>query len=91
MKENIVKIEQLAALLFAEKSYNKFISYIEKNQITEARIMIDMEIKKYELEKHSDSYFEHYIADKLQDFIMDLIINEIDEGKKNKQIKSNTG
>jgi len=90
MKQNILKIEQLAALLFADLQYNKFINYIETNQINAARLMIDIEIEQYDLDNHSDSYFEHSIADKLQDLVMDLVINEIDGERESKQIKSNT-
>lgn len=90
MKQNILKIEQLAALLFADIQYNKFINYIETNQINSARLMIDIEIDQYDLDSHIDSYFEHHIADQLQDLVMDLIINEVDEERENKQIKSNT-
>lgn len=90
MKQNILKIEQLAALLFADLQYNKFINYIETNQINAARLMIDIEIEQYDLDNYSDSYFEHSIADKLQDLVMDLVINEIDGERESKQIKSNT-
>jgi len=90
MKQNILKIEQLAALLFADIQYNKFINYIENNQINAARLMIDIEIEQYDLDDHTDSYFEHSIADQLQDLVMDLIIDEIDGERENKQIKSNT-
>ena len=90
MKQNILKIEQLAALLFADLLYNKFINYIEKNQINAARLMIDIEIEQNDLDDHSYSYFEHSIADQLQDLVMDLVINEIDGERENKQIKSNT-
>lgn len=90
MKQNILKIEQLAALLFADLQYNKFITYIETNRINAARLMIDIEIEQYDLDNHSDSYFEHSIADQLQDLVMDLIINEVDGERESKQIKSNT-
>ena len=78
MKQNILKIEQLAALLFADIQYNKFINYIETNQINAARLMIDIEIEQYDLDEHIDSHFEHSIASQLQDLVMDLIINELD-------------
>jgi hypothetical protein len=91
MKQNILKIEQLAALLFADKQYNEFINNIDNNQINAARLMIDIEIEQYDLDNHIDSHFEHSIADKLQDLVMDLIINEIDGERENKQIKSSIG
>lgn len=90
MKQNILKIEQLAALLFADTQYNKFINYIETNQINAARLMIDIEIEQYDLDEHIDSHFEHSIADQLQDLVMDLIINELDGERENKQINTNT-
>lgn len=91
MKENIIRIEQLAALLFADKNYNKFINYIETNQITSARLMIDNEIDKYDSEEHFISHFEHDIADQLLDLVMDLIINEMDGERENKQVNTSTG
>lgn len=85
-----MKIEQLAALLFADIQYNKFINYIENNQINAARLMIDIEIEQYDLDCHTDSHFEHSIADKLQDLVMDLIVNEIDGKREDKQIESSS-
>lgn len=90
MKQNILKIEQLAALLFADKKYNEFIKKIERNKINEARLMIDIEIERYDSNSHVNSNFKHATANKLQDLVMDLIINEIDGERENKQVKSNT-
>ena len=56
MKQNILKIEQLAALLFADLLYNKFINYIEKNQINAARLMIDIEIEQNDLDEYRFKY-----------------------------------
>jgi hypothetical protein len=84
MKKNIIKIEQLAALLFDDKKYNQFTTYIETNQINKARIMIDVEIDD------CNSLFQHSIADKLLDLVMDLIINEMDGERESKQINPST-
>jgi len=91
MKENILIIEQLAALLFADKNYNQFINYIETNQINAARLLVDTEIENNYSNEGQDFHFENTIADKLQDLLMDLIIYEIDGEEESKQIKSSTG
>lgn len=91
MKENIIKIEQLATLLFADNTYTQFINYIETNQINAARLLVDTEIESFDSIEDKNIQFEHSIGNKLQDLLMDLIINEIDGEKENKQIKSNTG
>lgn len=92
MKQNIIKIEQLAAMLFAETSYNKFIQYINTDQINAARLMLDIEVEKLDsLDTDIDTHFEHNIAMQLQDLLMDLIINEMDGEREGKQVSENTG
>jgi hypothetical protein len=91
VKKHIVKIEQLAYLLFAKNIYNKFINNIKNEKLTAARIMIDIEIKKNDLDRQPDYNFKSNIAEKLQDFVMDLEINKYDERKESKQVEPNTG
>jgi len=91
MKKIIIKIEQLATLLFADQTYIQFINYIETNQINAARLLVDTEIELNDSIEDKNLQFEHSIGNKLQDLLMDLIINEIDEGRESKQIKSSTG
>jgi hypothetical protein len=84
MNEIQIQIEKLATLLFASDDYKKFITYIENNQLQSARLMIEEEMDLI----CGNTNFEFVIANKLSDFVMDLIINQIDGSTKNKQVIS---
>lgn len=87
MKNTIIKIKQLAALLFDDNDYVKFTNYIDNNQINDARLLVDK--ITIEHDEHLNIYqFELSIANKLSDLIIDLIMNEIDDKGEGKRIKS---
>lgn len=91
MKKTIIEIKQLAALFFIDKTYIKFMNYINNNQINDARLIIDKEILIYEDQDRLDHQFELTVANKLSDLVIDLIINEVDDKRKGEQIKSIAG
>jgi len=86
MKNKLLNIEQLALMLFDDKNYDTFISYVNKNQINSARLFLENNVDYLNLQDND-------IYNRLEDNLMDLIIEEIDgEGEKeNKQIIKSTG
>lgn len=87
MKETIIEIKQLGALLFDDSDYTKFVNYIDNNQINDARLLVDKITIEHD-EPLNIYQFELSIANKLSDLIIDLIMNEIDGERKGEQIKS---
>jgi hypothetical protein len=58
--------------------------YISNNQINDARLMIDNEVKSYEATPNL-YHFELTIASRMSDLLIDLITREIDdEGRESK-------
>ena len=90
MKNTIIEIKQLAALLFDNINYNKFCNYINLSQINNARLLIDDFFVEYE-DQPNEYHFQLNIADKLSDLVIDLIVNEIDGERREKQVESIIG
>jgi hypothetical protein len=89
MKNTINKIKHGAALIFDDASYEKLCKYISNNQINDARLMIDNEVKSYEATPNL-YHFELTIASRMSDLLIDLITREIDDERRREQIKSST-
>jgi hypothetical protein len=89
MKNTINKIKHGAALIFDDASYEKLCKYISNNQINDARLMIDNEVKSYEATPNL-YHFELTIASRMSDLLIDLITREIDDERRGEQIKSST-
>jgi hypothetical protein len=89
MKNTINKIKHGAALIFDDASYEKLCKYISNNQINDARLMIDNEVKSYEATPNL-YHFELTIASRMSDLLIDLITREIDDERRREQVKSST-
>jgi hypothetical protein len=85
MKNKLLNIEQLALMLFDDGNYDTFMSYVNNHQINSARLFLENNVDYLDLQDNN-------IYNRLEDNLMDLIIEEIDgEGEReSKQIIKST-
>jgi len=92
MKQTIIEIEKLASLLFDDKKYDQFLYYIHSDQINNARLLIDKEfLKKEDSDIYASNNFEFSLANRLEDLVIDLIIEKMNGDRKEEQIRSGAG
>lgn len=86
MKKKLLNIEQLALMLFDDENYDTFMSYVNNHQINSARLFLENNVDYLDLQDNN-------IYNRLEDNLMDLIIEEIDgEGEReSEQIIKSTG
>lgn len=91
-KETLQNITNLSAFIFEEVEYNRFMKAISNDNLQGARIVLDNELTKLDLLVHlmeNDEVLlsQYKAADQLEDILMDLIINEVENGE-GKQIRN---
>ena len=89
-KEILEKIKLSAIFIMNDSEYNHLLSLLENNKYNKARIFIDTLLEEKEINKilgHDEQGFivEYEALDNLQDFIIELIVNEEDNNDRRKQ------
>lgn len=83
MKKTIIEIEELAAFVFENEKYQRFLTFIEKKMYNDARLMLDYEI----MDQNQWSFFlepsfEVSIANRIIDLLIDLIEIDVDADER---------
>jgi len=83
MKKTIIEIEQLAAFVFEDEKYQRFLDFIERKMYNDARLMLDYEI----MDQNQWSFFlepsfEVSIANRIVDLLIDLIEIDVDADER---------
>jgi hypothetical protein len=83
MKKTIIEIEQLAAFVFEDEKYQRFLAFIERKMYNDARLMLDYEI----MDQNQWSFFlepsfEVSIANRIVDLLIDLIEIDVDADER---------
>ena len=83
MKKTIIEIEQLAAFVFEDENYQKFLIFIQNKMYNDARLMLDKEI----LDQNQWSFFmeisfEKAMSNRIVDLLIDLIEIDVDADER---------
>jgi hypothetical protein len=83
MKKTIIEIEQLAAFVFEDEKYQKFLIFIQNKMYNDARLMLDKEI----LDQNQWSFFmeisfETAMSNRIVDLLIDLIEIDVDADER---------
>lgn len=92
-KEKLKNILLLSTFILSDEEYKELNRLLENNKFNRARLLLDdlIELKEIDIlvnPDHSEYILEYKQLDKLQNLIIDLIVNEeVDE--REKQFESN--
>lgn len=83
MKKTIIEIEQLAAFVFEDKDYKKFLIFIKNKMYNSARLMLDEEVlNQNECPFFMKISFEMAMSNRIVDLLIDLIEIDVDADER---------
>ncbi len=86
-KEQLKKILEYSKFSLSDSEYIKLKIYLDSNSLTDARLFIEQLVEEKEIDFALSDYdtiqeYELQNLNKIQDLIIDLVLNEIDNAKE---------
>lgn len=83
MNKTIIEIEQLAAFVFEDEEYQRFLIFIQNKMYNDARLMLDKEIlNQNQWSFFMEISFEMAMSNRIVDLLIDLIEIDVDADER---------